>query len=107
MGSLLYERGIYVNRNFDEVNLSQPELVYQIHREYLHAGAHLLESNTYGANRVRLARHGLGEKTVDINRAAMEILKRAAEGAAYLAGSIGPTGLSPGELRRAESEVRA
>src|SRR5689334_16516776 len=62
MGSLLYERGIYVNRNFDEVNLSQPELVYLIHREYLLAGAHVLESNSYGANRVRLARHGLAER---------------------------------------------
>jgi methionine synthase / methylenetetrahydrofolate reductase(NADPH) len=106
MGSLLYERGVFVNRNFDEVNLSQPELVYKIHREYLLAGAHLLESNTYGANRVRLARHGLGEKVTEINRAAMSILVRAAGDAAYLAGSMGPTGLTPGELRRHEKDVR-
>src|SRR5262245_62050767 len=95
MGSLLYERGIYVDRNFDEVNLSQPELVYKIHREYLLAGAHVLESNTYGANRMRLARHGLAERTSAINVAAMDIVSRAADGAAYLAGSIGPTGLTP------------
>ncbi len=106
MGSLLYERGVFANRNFDEVNLSQPELVYRIHREYLLAGAHLLESNTYGANRVRLAKHGLAAKVADINRAAMDVLRRATDGAAYLAGSLGPTGLSPGEVRRAEQEVR-
>jgi methionine synthase / methylenetetrahydrofolate reductase(NADPH) len=107
MGSLLYERGVFVNRNFDEVNVSQPELVYKIHREYLLAGAHVLESNTYGANRVRLARHGLADKVEEINKAAMSVLKRAASSAAYLAGSIGPTGLTAGELRRAEAEVRA
>lgn len=106
MGSLLYERGIFVNRNFDEVNLSQPELVYRIHREYLLAGAHVLESNTYGANRLRLARHGLSDKTEEINRAAVSILARAAGGAAYLAGSMGPSGLTPGEVRRSEDEVR-
>lgn len=106
MGSLLYERGVYVTRNFDEVNVSTPELIYRIHREYLLAGAHILESNTYGANRIRLARHGLADRTEKFNTAAMDILTRAAEDAAYLAGSIGPTGLSPGEVRRAESEVR-
>src|SRR5689334_14379821 len=106
MGSLLYERGVYVNRNFDEVNLSQPELVYKIHRDYLHAGAYLLESNTYGAIRIRLARHGLADRVKEINEAAVGILRRAAEGAAYLGASMGPTGLGPGELRRAEAEVR-
>lgn len=106
IGSLLYERGIFVNRNFDEVNLSQPELVYRIHRDYLLAGAHVIESNTYGANRLRLDRHGLADKTEAIIAAAMDILKRATDGAAYLAGSIGPTGLGAGELRRKESEIR-
>ncbi|HET6344466.1 MAG TPA: homocysteine S-methyltransferase family protein, partial [Myxococcota bacterium] len=106
MGSLLYERGVFVNRNFDEVNLSQPELVYRIHHEYLRAGAHVLEANTYGANRVRLARHGLADQTEAINQAAVSILTRAANGAAYAAGSIGPTGLTPGEIRRSEAEIR-
>ena len=107
MGSLLYERGIFVNRSFDEVNLSQPELVYRIHREYLLAGAHVVESNTYGANRLRLAHHGLADQAVDINRAAVDILTRAVGDAAYIAGSMGPTGLNPGQLRRSENEVRA
>ncbi len=106
MGSLLYERGVYINRSFDQVNLLQPELVYGIHRDYLQAGAHLLESNTYGANRIRLEQHGLAEKTEEINVAAMDILRRAAEGAAYLGGSLGPTGLAPGEIRRRERQVR-
>ena len=106
MGSLLYERGVYINRSFDQVNLLQPELVYGIHRDYLQAGAHLLESNTYGANRIRLEQHGLAEKTEEINVAAMDILRRAAERAAYLGGSLGPTGLGPGEVRRRERQVR-
>ncbi len=106
MGSLLYERGVYIDRSFDQVNLLQPELVYGIHRDYLQAGAHLLESNTYGANRIRLEEHGLAEKTKEINVSAMDILRRAAEGAAYLGGSLGPTGLGPGEIRRREQKVR-
>ena len=106
MGSALYERGVFVNRNFDEVNLLQPELVYGIHRQYLEAGAHLLESNTYGANRIRLAGHGLEDRCVAINQTAMDILRRAAGGAAYLGGAIGPTGLNAGQLRRREQQVR-
>ena len=82
MGSSLYERGIYVNHNFDEINLERSQLVFQIHRDYLLAGAHILESNTYGANRIKLARHGLAEKTEDINRKGVETALRAADGAA-------------------------
>lgn len=107
MGSALYERGVYVNRNFDEINLEQSELVFQIHRDYLLAGAHILESNTYGANRVRLARHGLADKTLEINTRGVQTALRAADGAAWVAGSVGPTGLNPSQLRRSESEVSA
>lgn len=107
MGSLLYERGIFVNRNFDEVNLSQPELVYTIHHDYLHAGAHLLETNTYGANRIRLLRHGLADKVGEINRAAVNILKRVADGTAYLGGSIGPTGLPFQDVRQQADAITA
>ena len=106
MGSLLYERGVYVNRNFDEVNIQQAELVGGIHREYLLSGAHVLESNTYGANRIRLERHALGDKFEKINVAAMDAIKGSAEGAAYIGGSMGPTGLGVGELRRVEDRVR-
>jgi methionine synthase I (cobalamin-dependent)/5,10-methylenetetrahydrofolate reductase len=105
MGSLLYERGVYAVRSFDEVNLNQPELVYKIHRDYLLSGAQMLETNTYGSNRIRLARHGLAEKTVEINEAAARNLKRAVEDNAYAVGAIGPTGLPPGDVRQSEDAV--
>ncbi len=105
MGSVLYERGVFVNRNFDEVNLSQPELIYKIHREYLKAGAHVLETNSYGANRIRLSRHGLGDKTESINRAAARTTIHAAQNAAYVLGSMGPSGLNAGEVRRGEDAI--
>ena len=105
MGSLLYERGVFVNRNFDEVTLSQPELVYRIHREYLLAGAHLIESNTYGANRIRLARHGLAEQREKMNLQAVDILHRAAQDAAYIGGSMGPTGMDVTEVRNNLQQV--
>ena len=107
MGTALYERGIFVNRNFEEVCLNQPELVYQVHREYLLAGAHILETNSYGANKIRLAKFGLAEKFVAINQKSVEIAKRAADGAAYICGSIGSTGLTASQLRRIEEEVIA
>jgi homocysteine S-methyltransferase len=107
MGTALYERGIFVNRNFEEVCLNQPELVYQVHREYLLAGAHILEINSYGANKIRLAKFGLAEKFVAINQKSVEIAKRAADGAAYICGSIGSTGLTASQLRRIEEEVIA
>ena len=105
MGSVLYERGVYVNRNFDEINLAQPEMIYKIHRDYLLAGAHLIETNTYGANRVRLGRSGLGGKAKEINLAAADIARRVADDAAWVAGSIGPTGFGPSELRRGHDEA--
>ena len=105
MGTALYERGIFVNRNFEEVCLNQPELVYQVHREYLLAGAHMLETNTYGANSIRLAKFGLSEKAEAINLRAVEVAQRAADGAAYICGSMGPTGLGASQLRRIESDI--
>ena len=105
MGSLLYERGVFVNRNFDEVNLSQPELIYRIHREYMEAGAHVLETNTYGANRVRLERHGLAAKTIEINRAGVHVARQVADGAAYVAGSMGPSGLTLHDILTRKNEL--
>ena len=106
MGSLLYERGVFVNRNFDECNISQPELVASIHQEYISAGANVCETNTYGANRLRLARHGLADRTEDFNRAGVALLKQVANHAAYVAGSIGPTGMHMQEVHTQASEVR-
>ncbi len=107
IGSLLYERGVFANRNFEEVNLVQPELVRKVHHDYLEAGADIIETNTYGANRLRLARSGLQASTAKINRAGVAIARQAVQHAAYVAGSIGPTGLAAGELRRGEKEVRS
>src|SRR5579875_3958581 len=69
MGTMLYARGIFINRCYDELNLSQPELVRSIHEEYLQAGAEIIETNTFGANAIRLRRYGLQDKVAEINQA--------------------------------------
>src|SRR5580698_9252486 len=69
MGTMLYARGVFINRCYDELNLSQPELVREIHAEYLQAGAEVIETNTFGANAFRLGMHGLKDMVPQINRA--------------------------------------
>ena len=96
MGSLLYERGVFLTRSFDELNLSQPEIVAQVHRDYLDAGADIIETNTFGANRIALARHGFADKTVEINRAGVLLARGAVGDQAYVAGTVGPTVVSWG-----------
>ncbi len=100
MGTVLYARGIFINRCYDELNLSDPNLIRSVHEEYLQAGAEILESNTFGANRFRLARHGLGGKVAEINTAGVRIAREAVEhlkekqaGEAWVAGSVGPLGV--------------
>src|ERR1039458_9641481 len=78
MGTMLYSRGVFINRCFDELNLAQPDLVRQIHREYVKAGAEILETNTFGANRTRLAAFGMAEKLSAINQAGVRIAREAA-----------------------------
>jgi homocysteine S-methyltransferase len=92
MGSLLYERGYFITRAFDEANLARPDLVLQIHREYVEAGAQVIESNTFGANRELLARYGAQDRVRDINAAGVRLARQAAGQEAYVAGSVGPTG---------------
>src|SRR3954452_13759010 len=95
MGSLLYERGVFFTRSFDELNLSQPELIAQVHREYVDAGADVIETNTFGANRVALAKHGHADKVVEINNAAVRIAREVAMGhEVYVAGAVGPSGVA-------------
>ncbi len=98
MGSLLYERGIFLTHNYDELNLSRPALIRKIHREYLAAGAQILETNTFRANRVALAKHGHSDRVAEINRAgvalAREVAGEGADAKAYIAGAVGPTGVS-------------
>jgi methionine synthase / methylenetetrahydrofolate reductase(NADPH) len=93
MGTMLYARGVYINRCYDELSLTQPELVREIHRAYRKAGAEILETNTYGANRAKLARHGLDERTLEINVAAASLAREVAGERAFVAGAIGPLGL--------------
>src|SRR5271170_5958433 len=100
MGSMLYDRGIFINRCYDELNLSQPELVRSIHEEYLQAGAEIIESNTFGANAFRLNRFGLQDKVLAINQAGAQLARQAVAqladkqaGEAWVAGSIGPLGV--------------
>ena len=78
MGTMLYARGVYINRSFDELNLTSPELVAGVHREYIRAGADIIETNTYGANAVKLAAYGLDAKVREITRRAAGIAREAA-----------------------------
>src|SRR5512143_3193763 len=95
MGSLLYERGVFFTRSFDELNLSQPELIAKVHIEYADAGADVIETNTFGGNRLALARHGHADKVEEINRAAVKLARDALAGRpVYLAGAVGPTGVA-------------
>jgi homocysteine S-methyltransferase len=100
MGTMLYERGVFIHRCYDELNLSQPDLIRAIHEEYLQAGAEIIETNTFGGNRFRLQRHGLQDKVHDVNVAGARIARQAAEQIrdkqatqAYVAGAVGPIGV--------------
>ena len=93
MGTMLYGRGVFLNVCYDELNLRQPDLVREIHREYLRAGAELLETNTFGANPRKLAQYGLAGDTERINRAAAELTRGVAGGRAAVVGAIGPLGI--------------
>src|SRR5437899_1528492 len=92
MGTMLYARGIFVDRCFDELNLSNPGLVQGIPQEYVDAGADVLETNTFGAHRFKLGPHGFEGQVVKINREGARIARAAAQGQALVAGSIGPLG---------------
>src|SRR5579872_2489801 len=93
MGTALYAKGVFINRCFDELNLSLPALVRDVHQEYIKAGAEILETNTFGANRKRLAAFGFGEKVRLINQAGVRIAREAARDQAFVAGAVGPLGI--------------
>ena len=100
MGTMLYERGVFIHRCYDELNLSQPDLIRTIHEEYLQAGAEIIETNTFGGNRFRLQRHGLQDKVHDINVAGARIARQAADQIrdkqatqAFVGGAVGPIGV--------------
>jgi len=93
MGTVLYGRGVFLNVCYDELSLRQPELLREIHREYVKAGAELIETNTFGANPRKLAQYGLASETEAINRAAAQIARSAAGSRAAVVGAIGPLGI--------------
>lgn len=94
MGTLLYAKGVFINRCYDELNLSQPDLIRDIHHDYLQAGAEIIETNTFGANSFRLARHSLANRVREINQSGARLAKEAAKSFdAWVAGSVGPLGV--------------
>jgi homocysteine S-methyltransferase len=93
LGTELYQRGVFINVSYDELNLKRSELVREVHDAYRDAGAEILETNTFGANRLRLEQHGLGGKAHEINRAGAALAREAAGDDLYVAGSIGPLGV--------------
>src|ERR1043166_5158315 len=99
IGTLLYQRGESLNACYDALNLTHPETVRRLHRDYLDAGAQLIETNTFGANRVQLEKFRLSERVEDINRRGAEIaLALARPQKAFVAGSVGPLSVNPSVL---------
>ena len=93
MGTMLYAKGVYINRCYDELNLSNPDLVREIHTEYIRAGADVIETNTFGATAHKLQQYGLEGNLHEINAIAAKVAREAAGDRAYVAGAIGPLGL--------------
>ena len=93
MGTMLYGKGIFLNRSFDELNLTQPDLVAEVHQAYVRAGADVIETNTFGANRIKLGAFGLADRVHAINVQGARIARHAAREQAYVAGAIGPLGI--------------
>src|ERR1700727_3857047 len=93
MGTLLYSKGIFINRCYDELNLSQPDRIRGIHHDYLQAGAEIIETNSFGANSFRLGRHSLADKVREINLVGARLAREAAKSFdVWVAGSVGPLG---------------
>jgi methionine synthase / methylenetetrahydrofolate reductase (NADH) len=95
MGTMLYSRGVFINQCYDELNLRAPELVRDVHRAYVKSGAEVLETNSFGANRLKLSQFGLAAQTRELNQRAAELAREAAEEGAdvLVAGAVGPLGV--------------
>jgi homocysteine S-methyltransferase len=111
MGTQLYNKGVFINQCYDELNLRAPDLVRDVHKAYRKAGAEVLETNTFGANRIKLAQYGLQEQVAEINRAAAKIAREVAEDDLLVAGAVGPLGVrlepfGPTSLEEARAAFR-
>src|SRR5438045_8646479 len=95
MGTMLYAKGVFINQCYDELNVRAPDLVRDVHRAYVKAGAEVLETNSFGANRLKLSQFGLAEQTVELNRRAAELAREAAADGrdVLVAGAVGPLGV--------------
>ena len=93
MGTMLYSGGVFVNRSFEELNLTEPDRVASIHRAYLEAGADVLETNTFGANAPKLRGFGLHDQLRRVNQAGVDLARQVAGDRAFVAGAIGPLGV--------------
>jgi len=93
MGTMLYAKGIFINKSFDALNVTQPDLVAEVHQEYVRAGADIVETNTFGANRIKLGTFGIADRLHAINEQGARIARHAAREQAYVAGAIGPLGI--------------
>ncbi|HEX8457136.1 MAG TPA: bifunctional homocysteine S-methyltransferase/methylenetetrahydrofolate reductase [Pyrinomonadaceae bacterium] len=93
MGTMLYAKGIYINRSYDELNLTNPDLVREVHEEYVRVGADVIETNTFGATAHNLQQYGLDANLREINTTAARLAREAAAGRCHVAGAIGPLGL--------------
>src|SRR6266542_4300016 len=93
MGTMLYAKGVFINQCYDELNLRAPDLVREVHRAYVNAGAEVIETNTFGASRTQLTPYGLQTQVTDINRAAAKIAREVAGDDVLVAGAVGPLGV--------------
>jgi methionine synthase / methylenetetrahydrofolate reductase (NADH) len=93
MGTMIYSRGVFINQCYDELSIRTPDLIRAIHEEYVKAGAEVIETNTFGANRLKLQQHGLSEEVANINSAAARLARAAAGDAVLVAGAVGPLGV--------------
>ena len=93
MGTMLYAKGVFINKSFDALNVTQPDLVAEVHQEYVRAGADIIETNTFGANRIKLGSFGIADQLHAINEQGARIARHAARESAYVAGAIGPLGI--------------
>jgi methionine synthase I (cobalamin-dependent)/5,10-methylenetetrahydrofolate reductase len=102
MGTQLYERGVLYSACFEELNVTRPELVRKVHEDYVRAGAQLIETNTFGANALRLEKHGLQHRVVELNTTAVKLAREAVGAKGFVGGAIGPSGYFLGEALEAD-----